>query len=801
MESAPNVLPSLYSTGSIVPPKGTTRKERTRIENMRAIDYVLDFIGKRTPKGHLHPAVRAQRPGDRVICLKSGTGSGKSTVLPAELYGRFFDQTDGSILVTQPRVINAIDIVKQVTKHYDLQFGRNIGYQTGPLTRTPDMSGVLFATIGVLTNKLTVMPPENFLNYQYLVIDEVHDRSKDLDAALFMIKKLLGEFYMNPRCPLVILTSATFNHTSFMQYFGAPKINYIEVSGRTYPIDIRYPEFTINNYVAYAIDRIKFIHFNGIDMIDDPVRDIIVFVKSNSDSELIEEAMREFNSELLKKGFVEAKREFEGLPSVEARFKYEEKDGGALARTEADTNYYFVAPIKLSSATFGRVEREFKDLYAKRMRVVVEGRRFVASRKVIVSTPVAETGVTLETLKYCIDTGYRIAPEYVPAVDASLVKHTNVTQGMVAQRIGRVGRKAPGIAYPCYTRETYEMMMKDDFSQLIREDIAHMLLVLITAETAQLEDTESHAAQSNETFQMHRYSDKRHYYLKRTQLNMGAMDYIEQPSASGLVAALEKLNIAGFLIGHEVTPEGYFASKIQKLSIEVIKMIFAGYAYGANVLDLITIAAFLTVQRAFARGYTPRNPLKLKKESANYYAKVVWGCEFIDFLFVWDEFCDQLDRGSLRHLKKWARDEHIVLDALIKISDMRTSIIENMVQIGLDPYYNGSQLPPGSYSLRDIIQESLPDGMAEIVKIKKCLVEGFRTHMLTWNKRSETYVGIYRRIPVYIDSYLTEGRPHQILVGNLSLLETPTARGTYEFVGSVVSVLDEHVDVDLSLLT
>jgi len=804
-------LPSIFSMGSVVPPDKSTKKQKHMLANTRAIDFVLEFIEKRMPRAPgEYPAIRAKRPGDKVICLKSGTGSGKSTVLPVELYKKFAPRGGGEILVTQPRVLNAIDIVKQIVKHNEeMRFGANIGYQTGPLTRKPTMRGILLASIGILTNKLSIMPPEKFVKrYQFIVIDEVHDRSKELDAALLIVKKLLADYYEHPMCPIVILMSATFDEKIFMRYFGSPKENYIKIEGRTYPIDIRYSPFDVGDYIGYAFRKIRQIHFDNIaDVLQDvTVRDIIVFVQSNADSVAIEAAVAEFNRELIEKGFEKTKLDFQGLPDekkweggVEGGAEGSSSKGDVADRGAAN---YLLAPVKLSSETFGRVEREFKDLYAKiaHMTVTVDGREYPASRKVIVSTPVAETGVTLETLKYCIDTGFRIAPEYNPIVNAPIVKHSAVTQSMSDQRIGRVGRKAPGVAYPCYTQDTYNQMLKDDFSQFVKDDISSVLLLIIVKETTALNDNpRPDLIRAGETFRMHTYSSQTHYHLDQVKkLNIATMDYVEQPSAAGIISALEKLHMCGFIDAkYQITPEGFFASKLQKLSVECIRAIFSTYAHGSSTLDMITIASFLSVQKVFGRKYVAR---KVGQPDS-------WMCEFIDYLFVWDEFCDQIDKlgtrksRGVRGLRDWTQSQNINFESLLRVSDMRTGVIENFIQVGLDPFYNGLQMPQGTYSLREILKRP-EEGLAEIIKIKKSLVSGFRMNIAAWNAKSKQYVGTYRNIVISVDSPVLSGYeapPHHILVGSTAMVESMMAPGRYEFSGKCISALDGFVRVDAEM--
>lgn len=779
--------PSIFSTGTVVPPAGATKREKALIENMRAIDYLLDFVEKRLPPaGGGLPSVIPRRPGDKVILLKSGTGSGKSTAVPAELHKAFFGRGAGEIIVTQPRVLNAIDIVKQITQFYPhLQFGKNIGYQTGPLTRKPNMKGILFASIGILTNKLSTMDPDDFVAaFQIIIIDEVHDRSKDLDSVLFILKKFLAKYYGNPMCPLVILASATFDEKLFADYFGCPKSNYIEIKGMSFPIEEHFPEWDVNNYIDYAVDRVKKIHFENVAEIEEGVvvRDIIVFVKSGADIKLMEEAINNLNKELL--NFPKAKADFEALPPEKERLAV---GGGS----------YLLAPVALSSETYGMVEREFRDLYARieNTDVVVGKDTYTASRKVIISTPVAETGVTLETLKYCIDTGYAIMPEFNPVVGADLVKHANVTQGMAMQRRGRVGRKAPGVWYPAYTRETFDMMRKDDFSKMLKEDISETLLVLIIQETGTIFDSSSQEKiRAGEAIQRHIYSDKSYYSLtQKKPLNLAAMDFLEPPSAHGLLYAMEKLQMCGFITSeYQVTFEGFFAARFQKLSIECRRMIMEGFEHEANILDLVTIAAFVMVGRrnVLGRKYVMRNPSGLPPKQADF-ARNMWACEFIDYVFIWEEFNDHIGKmgkkTGVADLKRWASDNDIKYGGLLAVAALRTNIMENMIQMGLNPFYNGLGLDRGTYSLVEMIKT----GADEILKLKRSIIGGFRMHLYKWDAKAGRYVGMLRRIPIKVKSPLLEDHPMYIVISDLSLVEN---EGVYTFSGETVSVMDGFVD-------
>ena len=145
-------LPTLLRKGFIIPPAKASKAEKDRIKNIISIDYITNYISDRIP---LIPGASAKKPaksaGDKVIILKSDTGSGKSTVLPPTLYKLFQERTRKSIAVTQPRVLTAVDIPTGLPDFYpELKMDINLGYITGPMRRAPKEKGVIFMTTGIL---------------------------------------------------------------------------------------------------------------------------------------------------------------------------------------------------------------------------------------------------------------------------------------------------------------------------------------------------------------------------------------------------------------------------------------------------------------------------------------------------------------------------------------------------------------------------------------------------------------------------------------------------------------------------
>jgi len=172
-------LPTLLRSGYIKPnPKLKLMKSAINsIKNMRGIDYIMNFISDIVPVSSGATARKQARSiGDKVIVLKSDTGSGKSTVMPPFLYETFQDRTRKGIAVTQPRILTAIDIAENLPEHYTyLKLDDNLGYSTGDYKREPKNKGITFMTIGILLQQLKSLEDEMFMRkYSFILIDEVH---------------------------------------------------------------------------------------------------------------------------------------------------------------------------------------------------------------------------------------------------------------------------------------------------------------------------------------------------------------------------------------------------------------------------------------------------------------------------------------------------------------------------------------------------------------------------------------------------------------------------------------------------
>lgn len=836
------MLPTLLRPGFIIPNDKLSKSEKLKLKNTRSIDYIINFISDRTsPVSGMKQKIPPKSPGAKVIVLKSETGSGKSTVLPPFLYESFNERSKGIIAVTQPRVLTAIDISENLPDNYTfLKLDENLGYQTGDYKRVPkNKTSIIYMTIGTLLAQLKVMTDEEFIKkYSFILIDEVHDRDLNVDTSIYLLKKLITINYELPECPMIILMSATFNPAIFMDYFECPQENYIQVVGSTFPIEYNFSKYDVDDYIKYAVDKVEELHIKNISDVRENAksRDIIVFVSGAGASKEILEKLHLFNAKILSKSFSE----------VTSYLDYKKNTMGGSDENQR----YYIAPIDLSSKTFNASGAEYQNLFSDIETIMIPlyqhnekgamdrntvSRWVKPCRRVIIATPIAETGVTIETLKYCIDTGYVTSVQFNPDYGVDTVIKKDVTRGMAIQRRGRVGRKAPGFWYPCFTEKTFNTLQEDQFAEILTKDVSSTLLNIIIKETEteiveyQSSDKSKKTCKKLNLFKKNRMSDNNLYYLTNQKtLNIASIDFLESPSSNSIVYSIEKLYILG-LINNQYNPTilGMLVNKISKISIECCKMILAGYVNGANILDLITIVSFIEVgrEKIFHRKYKPINPYpkKLSEKEYEFYYKIIIGDEMIEYLFIWELYSELIDdmfkstktksgKGKdflfdVSMIDNWFLDNKLILSGINSVVTTRDEIIENFISIGLNPYWNGLGIEKGTYNLLNLFRTHLDECTDEIKKIKKSIWDGFMLNLAVWDNSVKKYILHHRNIPINVKSNVisrmgddsVQTNANFIIVSDISLQQNRNNKDIFHFDSSSgsVSIMDSYVEVDL----
>lgn len=534
-------LPTLLVRGSL---RGVPAERRNEVP----VEYIAGWVAARM---RLPPPLGLR---DRVLVVRSETGSGKSTALPARLFGLLHRGRGAyagpSVLCTQPRVLTAATLARDLAAepaYPDLSMGgpeaarlgkgqaRSVGFRTGPLSEGA-ARGLVFATIGVLLEQLRWKADDAIMNaYRIIVIDEAHERSLETDLTLLLLKAFLLRNLGDPRLPFLLLASATIEPQRYARFFGVPgegdDRNVVEVVGRGYPIAEHYLAAPAPDYVAAAAQLVARLHAeNPADL---PGRgDILVFLPGAAEIRALEEE--------LTAAFVETEQEGS-----------DESDAGP-------TGAAGVLLLRLDREIVQRQGLTFRLLQERPDRLRLPDGR-VPRRRVILSTVVAETGLTLASLKYVVDSGwYRGSEVYLPQGYGGLL--TRPAAGdRVLQRRGRVGRKFPGEFHALYDRAAREALPPHQLPDLVTEGAGSLLLAL--------------AAEG--------------------PLDVRRIDALDPPPVPVLAAALEEGLVCGGLEpDFRLGPAGE-AALACGCSAEEMRFFFACAAHRVALPDAVTVVALL----------------------------------------------------------------------------------------------------------------------------------------------------------------------------------------------------------------
>lgn len=356
----------------------------------------------------------------RVVIVAGETGCGKSTQLPKMCLeaGRGIA---GMIGCTQPRRIAAITVAHRIAEELGETIGHSVGYKIRFQDRTPREAYIKIMTDGMLLAE-TQSDSQLFL-YDTLIIDEVHERSLNIDFLLGLLRKLL---VLRPELK-VILASATLDTEKFLKAFdGAPVI---EVSGRTYPVAVEYrpadcfvPEADPADYVDLAVRAVEEIWQTSSSKSDPKIDgDILIFMPTEQD-------------------ILETCQRLEGK-------KY------------AGTSIF--------------------PLYA-RLPASHQGRVFsVTGPKIVVATNVAETSLTIPGIRYVIDTGLARIAQYQPGTRINSLPITPISRASADQRQGRCGRVQEGLCIRLYSEEDYLSRPAFTPPEILRSNLAEVLLRML----------------------------------------------------------------------------------------------------------------------------------------------------------------------------------------------------------------------------------------------------------------------------------------------------------------------------------
>ena len=357
----------------------------------------------------------------QVVIVAGETGSGKSTQLP-KLCLDLGRGVSGLIGHTQPRRVAARTIAERIAEETGTELGTSIGYTVRFTDKVSAQTLVKVMTDGILLAE--IQRDRMLRRYDTLIIDEAHERSLNIDFLLGYLAQLLPK---RPDLKLIV-TSATIDTERFSDHFrdaegrGAP---IIEVSGRTYPVELRYRPLDPDGPDGAATDQ---------------VQGIIAAV---------DELAMEGNGDVLV--FLSGEREIHDTADA-LRHHFAAQSGGGL-------------------------HTEVLPLYA-RLSAVEQHRIFQShrGRRIVLATNVAETSLTVPGVRYVVDTGSARISRYSHRLKVQRLPIEAVSQASASQRAGRCGRVAPGICIRLYDEEDFAARPEFTEPEILRTNLASVIL-------------------------------------------------------------------------------------------------------------------------------------------------------------------------------------------------------------------------------------------------------------------------------------------------------------------------------------
>ncbi|MFI9771799.1 ATP-dependent RNA helicase HrpA [Streptomyces sp. NPDC052415] len=358
----------------------------------------------------------------QVVIVAGETGSGKTTQIP-KICLELGRGVRGMIGHTQPRRIAARTVAERVADEMDTPLGEAVGWKVRFTDQVnPDATFIKLMTDGILLAE--IQTDRELRAYDTIIIDEAHERSLNIDFLLGYLAQLL------PKRPdlKVVITSATIDPERFSRHFGDAPI--VEVSGRTYPVEVRYRPLLEEDS-------------------EDADRDQITAI-----TDAVEELMGEGKGDILV--FLSGEREIRDTADALEKKKY---------------RFTEVLPLyaRLSHAEQHRVFQPH------------------TGRRIVLATNVAETSLTVPGIKYVIDPGFARISRYSHRTKVQRLPIEPISQASANQRKGRCGRTSDGICIRLYAEEDFEARPEFTDAEILRTNLASVILQMTAAGLGDIE--------------------------------------------------------------------------------------------------------------------------------------------------------------------------------------------------------------------------------------------------------------------------------------------------------------------------
>ncbi|XP_031439020.1 ATP-dependent RNA helicase TDRD9 [Clupea harengus] len=578
-----------------------------------------------------------------VVIIRGATGSGKTTQLPQFVLDYYNERhVPCNLVVTQPRKIGASSIARWVARQRKCALGSLVGYQVGLEKMASEHTRLIYMTTGVLLQKL--VGAKSLTEYSHIFIDEVHERTEELDFLLLVIRKLL---FSNSRHVRVILMSATINCKEFAEYFGTPLLSQLnpayvfEVEGAPYAIE------------QFYLDNLRgLIPFSAVPMHwDEPgisVQMYSVAISLIESFDTMEEKDQSRKEET--KGFVQ-------LP----------ERGSVLVFLPG------LAEIQYMQDALSKLGRKRLQVYPLHSTVTLEEQNEVflvpvpGYRKIILSTNIAESSVTVPDVKYVID--FCLARHLVCDRDTNYrsLRLTWSSKTNCNQRRGRAGRVSKGYCYRLVTKDFWEREIPDFVIPEMQR--APLDSILLKVKLLDMGDP-------------------------RTLLSTA----LSPPNLSDIERTVLKLKAMGALSVNSPSQKRYdgdmtFLGRVLAhlpVSLHLGKMIVLGHVFGV-LDDCLIIAACVSIKSFFNAPHL--QPL------AGYRSKLMFAnavpSDYIACLNAFKTWHSLKTKGEFRHAKDeldWGKENCISIKRVREAAELFEDLRKRVAQFNMHPNSSHSSL-------------------------------------------------------------------------------------------------------------
>ena len=360
----------------------------------------------------------------QTVIISGSTGSGKSTQVPQYLFEAGWSNDTKIIGVTQPRRVAVTSVANRVAEEMCTYLGQEVGFAIRFEDCTTDVvTKIKYMTDGYLVREMMTDPLLN--KYSVIMLDEVHERTLFTDVIIGLLKKVLKR----KQDLRLIISSATFDAQIFKKFFNFKTLLnkkedtavILNMDGRTFPVDIFYLQSPTPDYVKTSVETVIKIHST------EPIGDVLVFLTGQDE---VEQAVK-----LLKlQNGINKKHKMLVLP------------------------IYGGLPMQEQLKVFQKTPE--------------------STRKVVISTNVAEASITINGIVYVVDCGFHKLRCYISTAGLDSLVIAPISKASANQRAGRAGRVRSGKVYRLFREEEYEKLDDYTIPEIQRTNMSSVVLLL-----------------------------------------------------------------------------------------------------------------------------------------------------------------------------------------------------------------------------------------------------------------------------------------------------------------------------------